>query len=305
MKRNFAGEEKCSCCERPAYFDYRNVLFCGLHCNKNNPDRKKLPVNPQKILDLDRARQEHARSVKDFREANIAQGLKGKVTVQHLRMFGGHPTIPGFQNVFPNFKGEHPSVSPKSLGPVLGYGGETAPTIEIDHQWRKQFTIDLDFQGNPTAKSRQVILDAYRHPPAEQRHKYSRKDLPKDNINKCMFSIHDWGEGEKRFSYIESRFFYCFHMQMLAPQARDFKLFRELIDSGTNIAICGYDAHMDKGDDLMAAYEYEGKPFGHEMVLWTLLTIENPSDYPWNRYAARHPDLYKGFVEKAEKFYSK
>ena len=43
------------------------------------------------------------------------------------------------------------------------------------------------------------------------------------------------------------------------------------------------------------------RPFGHELVLYTLLVLENADDYPWNIYYKKHSNITK--IENIESHY--
>ena len=48
---------------------------------------------------------------------------------------------------------------------------------------------------------------------------------------------------------------------------------------------------------LWQAYNDTSRPFGHELVLYTLLMLERKEDYPWNRYRRLGiEDIYHGVI---------
>ena len=56
---------------------------------------------------------------------------------------------------------------------------------------------------------------------------------------------------------------------------------------GYNLQICGFDAYHVKNatpKTLLKCYEDISRPFGHELVLFTMLCIKNEEDYPWRIY---------------------
>lgn len=65
-----------------------------------------------------------------------------------------------------------------------------------------------------------------------------------------------------------------------------------------NINIIGYDGYSFETDDPITftgnCYRDTSKPFGHEMALYCLLTIEDPNYYPWNIYRETYPEKYEG-----------
>lgn len=56
--------------------------------------------------------------------------------------------------------------------------------------------------------------------------------------------------------------------------------------------LVGYDSYIPT-DDPLAMYRDTRKPFGHEMVLYCMLVIDDPEDYPWNQFRSIHEDLYQ------------
>jgi hypothetical protein len=83
-------------------------------------------------------------------------------------------------------------------------------------------------------------------------------------------------------SYVESRQFYCNYYERLASVRPEFLRLKKMLADGTNLAICGYDGRESGGPE--ADYLDPTQPFGHEMVLHAMLTIQDPNDYPWRRH---------------------
>lgn len=76
---------------------------------------------------------------------------------------------------------------------------------------------------------------------------------------------------------------------------QQFKKLKKYIDNGLNIQILGYDGYpVEKS--LYEHYLDESKPFGHELVLYSMLTVETPSDYPWNKYYINHSEIYENVI---------
>ncbi len=116
------------------------------------------------------------------------------------------------------------------------------------------------------------------------------------NKNAPLFSIHKTVSGEeRRFTYVQSRYFYCRAYEILAKRTQSYRELCEMHDGGINMIICGYDARpVSHHDDIHVMYADPQHPFGHELVLYSLLTITDSEDYPWNRYARQHADVYDG-----------
>ena len=134
--------------------------------------------------------------------------------------------------------------------------------------------------------------------PVPHRHKIkpvkTKKGVPKENKNAPSYSVHLTLTGnERHFSYIQSRYFYCKAYESLAKKRKEFTHLCQLRKDGTNLIICGYDAYPVTRS-LYEHYCDESKPFGHELVLYSLLVLTEDDEYPWDRYRREHPDVYEG-----------
>ena len=113
-----------------------------------------------------------------------------------------------------------------------------------------------------------------------------------NNKNIPLYSIHlDKNGAERRYTYVQSRYFYCHQYEKLAPKTDDFKKLKQMLNEGINLQIVGYDAYPIT-KSLQEHYEDPDKPFGHEIVLYTLLVVKDPENYPWNVYYKQHKNLY-------------
>nr|QBK84862.1 MAG: uncharacterized protein LCDPAC02_00610 [Pithovirus LCDPAC02] len=152
-------------------------------------------------------------------------------------------------------------------------------------------------------------------------------DIKKPKIYKPVFSVYynKYGIGTA-YTYIESRYFYCYWYKKLATKTDEYLDLIQKLENGYNLCIYGYDGRpvrysyekfsdenfvdgrpvIYKGNDfldienqdLLKKIMYDiyldiSKPFGHELVLYSLLTIEHENDYPWNIYYSKNKDLYK------------
>ena len=96
---------------------------------------------------------------------------------------------------------------------------------------------------------------------------------------------------ECRYTWVQSRYFYCHFYQRLVQQQAQYHKLWEMRKGGTNLNIYGYDGyHVTKS--LVEHYTSTERSFGHEMVLYTMLTVQEPKDYPWNLYYTEHRDRY-------------
>ncbi|QIN54427.1 hypothetical protein [Cedratvirus kamchatka] len=311
---SYFGEKECSAvyktgtkkglrCRNKAYYEVDEVgLLCGVHSSKL--ERKELPKNPNAAKNEEEQRKEHKQEVERQAEQNKKAHKTGSVVVSKMRMMKKVEPRLGYLSVFPNYKHGNrtdglgmPSLSPKSMGPVSHNIADLSPAKNLENFWQfsKAFAFEVDNQGNLLpwfeAKRKQGFEDAVPH-----RHKYERKVLSQygSNLNKPLFSVFVDKQGkERRFSYIQARYFYCKIYEELAKKQEDFVKLQELISEGYNLNLVGYDGY-EVSDDLMWHYLDEKQPFGHELVLYTLLTREE-GDYPWNTYHEEHKKLYDGF----------
>lgn len=308
----FHGEETCSQkdCTLAAYYRPKSLLknslvpvFCGRHSDKKN--RVALKKNPNAAKIQAEKLQAHAQSIVDVGNQNKKQDIRGTVSCHKMQMMKPVPLENGVLLVFPNNRHQDRSdgfgccsLSPMRLGPVIhGQPGlPDAMSIENYHQFNKCFSFEQS-EGQPLEifyeKRNEAYLDAVPH-----RHKYDATKIKKMNkdyvngVNVPMYSVHMDRDGKERhYSYLESRFFYCFWYERLAKQTQDFAILKQKLQDGVNLCICGYDAFQPTSD-LYTHYCDASRPFGHELVLYSLLTIEDEAEYPWTKFYREHCDLY-------------
>jgi hypothetical protein len=169
------------------------------------------------------------------------------------------------------------------LGPVnhQQFGLPSAISIENFHQGSKCFTEELDNNGHPSELFISNRLSFYQDP-VPHRHKY-KGTIP------AFFVWIDKDGKEYHLNYVDSRQFYCYFYEILATQTNDYQHLKKLVESGTNMEICGYDAHPLAPDETIEdAYLDTSKPFGHERVLFALLTL-TPEHYPWRTHGTLIP----------------
>jgi len=291
----FFGEHNCSkpTCSNKAYFKSQNssVLLCGVH-SKSIP-RTKLPKNPNaKQIQIQKQAQ-HQKEVQQAQKLNQSSSKPGQVVCTPLRMMKLPEDIKGFQKVFPNFRHGNrtdglglPSLSPMKLGPVV-HNQKDLPlckTLENFHQFNKVYPQELNDEGKISDVFWKKLKSGYKSDQG-QRHKYGRQDKPK-------FSVHKIGDEVRRYTYIQSRWFYCHHYEKLTEGNGDLEMLRKLKREGTNLQLVGYDGYpIEK--DLYDVYCDPRRPFGHESVLYVLLTVDSPEEYPWNLYFLNHRELYE------------
>jgi hypothetical protein len=220
------------------------------------------------------------------------------------------PVVPvdGFLNVFPNNKHQDradghgcAALSPMQLGPVQHRqpGLPEALNIENYHQFNKVWPSEVDPEGSPTEEWTKRRLEGY-NDPVPHRHKFDDKQLAQErkkvkgaaNKNAPLYSVHLTLQGEpRRFTYVQSRYFYCRAYASLARQSPQFAELQRMLAQGTNLMLCGYDAYT-LTLPLYVHYHDANKPFGHELVLYALLVTQEGEELPWDRYRRENEAVY-------------
>lgn len=303
---NFYGENPCegfyqhnqSKCRNKSYFKDTKTgkCFCGLHKPK---EASELPRNPAAAIKKQRQIDDHANGVIFAKNGNANASRKGKVMCSKMGMFKPPTPVEGYLFVFPNARhgGRKdglgiPELSPKIMGPV-NHGMPNMPvalTIENYHQFAKVFPEEADMFGNVLENTLKQRREAYSNP-IGIRHKPAAKG---GKVVPLYSSYYDKEGKEHRFKYVESRWFYCKEYERIAKDSPKFLELRNKIQDGYNLNICGYDGY-NVTKPLYDHYLDPSKPFGHEMVLYSMLTVDDPKNYPWNQYQEKNIHLYKDF----------
>ncbi len=293
-------------CTNMAYYKEGSLYLCGVHSDTKK--RTQLPKDKDEKRRKLTLISEHQTRVEEKAKNNVENGLQGFIQCQKMKMMKEVPLVEDFTNVFPNNKHENridgigcASLSPMRLGPVVHRqrGLKNALNIENYHQFNKVWPSEVDKDGDPSKEWQKRQKEGYADP-EPHRHKFSAKEMSNErkavngkNRNQPLYSVHRTIDGkERRFSYVESRYFYCKAYEALAPKSPQFETLLALKEKGTNLMICGYDA-CPITRPIYDHYCDATHPFGHELVLYCLLTIGDENDYPWNRYEREHLDLYK------------
>ncbi|KAF2075166.1 hypothetical protein CYY_003514 [Polysphondylium violaceum] len=286
-----SGKEKS--CFHKAYFSINNnkSFVCGVHKGTDKL-AKPLPKRDKKEAELlkDEKFKAENKVIEQHAKQNKAKNLEGRVVCSKLRMMKSPDEIEGYRKIFPNFKhgGRKdgigmPSLSPMSLGP-FNSGQPAAPialNIENFHQGSKCFKRDLEKNGEVGAtyfKGR----DAFYTDKTPHRHKYMNPKTNKPEIPEFFVWV-DENNKIHKLNALDCRQFYCHFYETLARQQADYQKLVELKQSGVNLQIVGYDARsIPAGEDaIRKEYNNTRAPFGHELVLYSMLTIPNPDNYPW------------------------
>lgn len=232
----------------------------------------------------------HSKSKKDRVELRKETQVKGKkigcVQVTDMWMWDSKsiPPSPGSVNVFPNER--HgvrtdglgiPSFSSALMGPIK-HGQPDLPDawcLDNFYEGSKCYPDEVDENGDPTALFYANRLDFYSDPKAKKKeHAYPSHPLYFVWVGK--------GGEEYRLNYVQSRQFYCTFYERMVKNDYMFKRLVEILDSGTNIIIRGYNGRSIRGCDIEKEYLDPNLPFTHEFVLFSMLVLRHtPYLYPW------------------------
>ena len=297
-----SGKNKDKQCLNNAYYKMGNKYLCGVH---SSTPRTKLPINPNKHENEQKKYENDLKIVKDYAKKNYENKLKGDIVVSKLKMMKKPEDIEGYLKVFPNYKHQNrkdgfgcSSLSPMSLGPIEHKMPNLpiAKNLENYHQFAKFFAFEMknNVISNKAIKKR---IEGY-NDEKPHRHKFSLDTLKKhnDGVIVPLFSMYyDKYGKEHRYGYIECRYFYCHWYEKLVSKQKDFKYLVKILKKGYNIQIVGYDGY-NPTLNLYDHYLDPSQPFGHELVLYSMLYIDDPEHYPWNIYYEKHKDIYKDVI---------
>ena len=164
-----------------------------------------------------------------------------------------------------------------SLGPIVLFNKQLCKNLENFHQGSKCYQRELDKSGEPSDlffKNRKKFFDDE----IAHRHKFTGKDRPK------YFVWMDENNKTHKLDYVTSRQFYCNFYERLVANTESFQKLIKLKSEGTNMQICGYDGRDVRAEDIEKEYLNKTKPFGHELVLFHMLTEKDPAKYIWRRF---------------------
>lgn len=286
------GLAECGKCDkgRKAYYFSADGLtgVCG-YCAPKKLHRKKLPRDEEAEAV---ERLAHRRTVDEAAKANRAAGRRGDLRCAKMFMMSKVKMTEGYLAVFPNFK--HGSrkdglglsaLSPKAIGPVHhGQPGlPPAMSLENFHQGSKWF------RGKTREEFEAMRLEMYRNPTPLRHNPHANPKAKNRNIPKCFVWVGKDGTPHE-IDYVTSRQFYCNFYTQAVTQSAEFAQLEAMLAKGYNITLHGYDGYQpddDTPEALEQHYLDPSRPFGHELVLYTLLKYP-PEHWPWRK----HSQLY-------------
>jgi hypothetical protein len=127
----------------------------------------------------------------------------------------------------------------------------------------------------------------------EEAEEVESKDEKKhiDNNNSTNKDIEYFAWMDKELNYITSRQIYCNFYERFICKSPCFLRIVGLLAQGYQLQLCGPDAHViprlheqSMADALEVAYLNGDRPFGHERVLFTMLTCPRREQWPWVKH---------------------
>lgn len=290
------GQEICKAkkangdaCLNGAYYRIDDMLLCGVHSGgKKKEKRVELPRHPDEKEMKETERAQHSLECDQVASKNKEEGKKGCVTLYKMKMMKNPGFEKGVVNIFPNFKHANrndglgfPSLSPKSIGPVHHNqpGLPVALNLENFHQGNKVFPSEVDEKGEVKEEFFKVQREMYEDS-VPHRHKEAArgKNVPLYSLWKDKHGM------THQISYFVSRQFYCVYYERATLDNPDFLKLKKMVEDGYSLRICGYDAYeVDKNRKIEDCYCDISRPFGHELVLYAMLT-ESEENWPWRKY---------------------
>jgi len=296
-------KNKAKPCTKNAIFIAEGQLLCGVHARHRKAGL--LPRNPRKPELIAERLVADRVVVEEAAEANLRAGRPGQLIATKLLTYRACGTHRGFMKVFPNYRhgGRRdgmgcPSLSPLRLGPVFHNqpGLPVSRSIENCCNANCVYPKEADGTGEPLETWHQTRLKMYNDiRPNRLKAKLKRTDAGKPTMP--LYSVWVQPNGaQKKFSNVAARQFFCCYYERLVSKpgseaAKDLESLRACLAAGYNLEIVGYNARPVTSDEPV--YEWEllermyldpSLPFGHELVLYTMLSLDNPEDYPWRRY---------------------
>lgn len=292
----YYGSVKCSKetatgkeCRNKAYWLSFNSYVCGVH-SKSDEDRIALAKNPNAKADKGKALAERQILVEKEAKRNREKGYIGNVICSKIRMMKEVEHFDGYLKVFPNYKHQNRidgfgcmSLSPKAMGPI-DHGQKGLPiALNLENMWQgsKCFPHETGEDNYPAPEFYESRLAMYNDPEPHRHKLFLDGTHAKGNIPNYSVWIDKHGY-ETFLKYREARQIYCHFYELIAKDSEDFLKLKNMINEGYNLQICGYDAYpVEKSLD--DCYKDVSRPFGHELVLYTMLMVEE-EEYPWRKF---------------------
>lgn len=214
-------------------------------------------------------------------EENKQEGRLGHVICARISYGGISNHDSRYLRVFPNNKHQERSdgFGCASLSPMRIPIPNEAYSLENFYQGSKKFPQE---SWEEYLQNRQNMFQD----PTPHRHKFARGMKPE-----CSYYINKNGVFQA-YDYLSARYFYCRWYEVQTRTNEDLARLRLFRTQGVNLMLCGYDSSPSLTvENVWETYHDLRTPFGHESVIFCLLTLSDPSQYPWNRFYYEHPEL--------------
>jgi len=316
----FYGDKKCTAVikgtQKPCNFlaSYQSstkntIYFCKVHCRYPSLQNVKvLPRRNQEQQEQFEMKRNNLLTAEILKQQKDNQEAKrpGNVDLYLMKMRQHIEYKPGYRYIFPNKDDENrndgvgfPQLSPFNLGPIQHNqpGLPICETLEAYHQFSKFY---------PNWEDKQMFVrnqidafskkETYRHKCIETAKEFlsnnpitgalneklrkGEKRKREEFVPEYSVFIDEKGQ-EHHIGYVESRQFYSNWYERLVKDLKEFKLLQLWKQNGMNLVICGYEAENLKNNSLEETYLDPKHKWGHELVLFSMLTESDESKWPW------------------------
>lgn len=292
----YKGTVNCTnkgCNQRANYIQDKTYL-CGRHIDKG----KKNVLLPKNVKDLNILLKQHAIDIRSIAKENRMNKIYGHVICYKMKTIEKNPNIiKGYMNIFTSIKHGNRKdgitcrkLLPLYLGPVK-HNEPNYPDARTISSYREYSIIRKKTDNRDDYRKNGFFTDCI----SVSTYEKNRKDYDNEKNYISVYTTLD-GKEKREFNHIESRFFYCKAYEALLKDNKKFKRLKQMLQCGINLRICGFDVYFDANKTLYEHYCNIKEPFEHELILYTLLTIHNKNEYPWNIYKEKHHDRYNNIA---------
>lgn len=298
MDRVYYGERACSatkatkapCSNKAYYLTSTGEYRCGVHSKA--AQRDQLPANPHKGAVVAQAHDAHKRSYLTAQQSNQSDDRAALAICSKLAMRKEVPHVAGYLSVFPNKKHGGradglglPALSPMNLGPVIHGQSHLPEAKNLENFWQssklfpsQELCALLEHSQCGDKCFRRYQAQMFASEEAERHNKHSLGDKKKVAPLGWVWTYADGST--KLFPYVKSRQFYCTFYERLARSTPEYAKLEALLAEGMNVNIIGYDGRTLSDKSMEDLYLDDSKPFGHELCLVAMLTLESDT-LPW------------------------
>ena len=172
----------------------------------------------------------------------------------------------------------------ENLGPVIHTHKDVPSAHNLMNYfvYSKVYPRDMDGNGDPTPDFFQKRIEGFLNYQASISKYDDVPDLPE-------YTLFTWPNGEHhRYTYVQAKYFFCKWYEFLARDQYDFKRLKSVIFTEKILLVGPYGHNVS---NIYAMYLGEF-PFMAEHTLYSMLTIDDPEQYPWNLYFNKFRSIY-------------